>query len=103
MSIASPHRRKLQFCFLLSSLSSATSVIEIMFSKLKSAGSPQSSSLLDLNPISNYYDIGKSTGSAGPELAWKIFDATRKSDKKVYRNRWCDFLKRKLLALEAST
>lgn len=60
-----------------------------MFAKLKSSsnsGSPAHTlpmTPLDLNPISNYYDVGKQVGSAGPELAWKIFDATRKTDDKV--------------------
>ena len=56
-----------------------------MFSKLKSSsGSPTSSnSLLELNPISQYFEFGKQIGSAGPELIWKIYDAVRKSDKKV--------------------
>ena len=57
----------------------------IMFAKLKSnSGSPTSSnSLLDLNPISQYFEIGKQIGSAGPELVWKIFEAVKKSDRKV--------------------
>lgn len=56
-----------------------------MFSKLKSsAGSPTSTnSLLELNPISQYFEFGKQIGSAGPELVWKIYEAVRKSDKKV--------------------
>ncbi|XP_025110543.1 SCY1-like protein 2 isoform X2 [Pomacea canaliculata] len=36
----------------------------------------------DVNPITNYFDLGRQTGSAGPELAWKIFEAVRKEDKK---------------------
>ena len=35
------------------------------------------------NPISGYFQIGRQTGSAGPQVLWKIFDATRISDKKV--------------------
>lgn len=56
-----------------------------MFSKLKSSsGSPTSSnSLLELNPISQYFEFGKQIGSAGPELVWKIYEAVRKSDRKV--------------------
>lgn len=56
-----------------------------MFSKLKSsAGSPTSSnSLLELNPIAQYFEFGKQIGSAGPELVWKIYDAIRKPDRKV--------------------
>lgn len=71
-----------------------------MFSKLKSSSSsPNSASPtlstnsfggsgsgcnnIDVNPISQYYECGKQIGSAGPELAWKIFDAVRKIDMKV--------------------
>ncbi|RWS09814.1 SCY1-like protein 2, partial [Dinothrombium tinctorium] len=39
-------------------------------------------SLIDMNPISQYYEVGNIIGSAGPELAWKIFEAVRKADKK---------------------
>lgn len=38
---------------------------------------------LELNPISQHYEIGRLVGSAGPELVWKIYDAKRKSDNKV--------------------
>ncbi|XP_015781451.1 SCY1-like protein 2 [Tetranychus urticae] len=34
------------------------------------------------NPISQYFEIGKQIGSAGPELAWKVYEAYRKSDGK---------------------
>lgn len=70
-----------------------------MFSKFKGGGasnpgSPNfdsnyyhrqagSSNLTDCNPISQYFEIGKLSGSAGPELSWKIYDAFKKSDKKV--------------------
>lgn len=57
-----------------------------MFAKLKptSSGiSTSSNSLLDLNPISQYFEVGKLVGTAGPELVWKIYDATRKTDRKV--------------------
>lgn len=43
-------------------------------------------SSLDLNPISQYFELGKQVGSAGPELAWKIFDSIRKSDRKVRKS-----------------
>lgn len=58
-----------------------------MFSKLKGSG-PQGGSFtpLDSNPIAQYFEIGRQVASAGPELAWKIFEATRKSDKKVSKN-----------------
>ena len=35
------------------------------------------------NPITQHFDIGRHVGSAGPEMAWKIYDAVRKSDGKV--------------------
>lgn len=54
-----------------------------MFSKLKSSGPGGQFSLLDSNPITQYFEVGRQTASAGPELAWKIFEATRRSDKKV--------------------
>ncbi|KAH9363288.1 hypothetical protein HPB48_006394 [Haemaphysalis longicornis] len=38
---------------------------------------------LEANPISQFYEIGRQTASAGPELIWKIYDAQRKSDKRV--------------------
>ncbi|XP_035205202.1 SCY1-like protein 2 [Stegodyphus dumicola] len=47
-----------------------------MFSKFK-PGQPS-----DTNPITQYYEIGRQIGSAGPELVWKIYEAVRKSDKR---------------------
>lgn len=38
---------------------------------------------LEQNPIVQHFDIGRQTGSAGPELVWRIFYATRRSDGKV--------------------
>lgn len=35
------------------------------------------------NPITKHFDLGRQTGSAGPEMVWKIFDAVRLEDKKV--------------------
>ncbi|KAL8598483.1 hypothetical protein ACOMHN_051271 [Nucella lapillus] len=37
----------------------------------------------NVNPINNHFDIGRQTGSAGPEMVWKIFEAVRKEDKKA--------------------
>lgn len=54
-----------------------------MFSKFKSGGSVHAQSPLDNNPICQFFEIGKQTASAGPELVWKIHDAYRKSDGKV--------------------
>lgn len=70
-----------------------------MFSKFKGSSSAGSGTIfdssnfhhrqtgsinpIDTNPISQFFEIGKLSGSAGPELAWKIYDAIRKSDKKV--------------------
>ncbi|CAL1266831.1 unnamed protein product [Larinioides sclopetarius] len=47
-----------------------------MFAKFK-PGQPS-----DNNPITQYYEIGRQIGSAGPELVWKIYEAVRKSDKR---------------------
>lgn len=52
-----------------------------MFSKFKSGGGTQSP--LETNPIGQFFEIGKQTASAGPELVWRIHDAYRKSDGKV--------------------
>ena len=38
---------------------------------------------LDYNPISDYYHFGKLIASAGPELAWRIYDANKKDDGQV--------------------
>lgn len=38
---------------------------------------------IDTNPISEIFEVGKQVASAGPELAWKIYDAVRKCDEKV--------------------
>lgn len=59
-----------------------------MFSKLKSSGSPLNQGVtqpspLESNPISQFYEIKRQIGSAGPELAWKVFEATQRSDDKV--------------------
>ncbi|XP_033243931.1 SCY1-like protein 2 isoform X4 [Drosophila miranda] len=56
-----------------------------MFAKFKStnvaaATTPQS--VADGNPITQYFEIGKPVACAGPELAWRIHDAYRKSDNK---------------------
>lgn len=40
------------------------------------------SPLLD-SPLGQQFDVGRLVGSAGPELAWRLFDAVRRSDKKV--------------------
>lgn len=58
-----------------------------MFAKLKGnqANNCQSAVLpcpVD-NPINQFYKIGKQVGSVGPELSWKVFEATRKSDDQV--------------------
>lgn len=53
-----------------------------MFSKFKSGPTiPQNP--IDSNPITQYFEIGKQTASAGPELIWKIHDAYKKSDGRV--------------------
>jgi SCY1-like protein 2 len=52
-----------------------------MFSKFKHGATGQNA--LDNNPIVQFFEIGKQTASAGPELVWRIHDAYRKSDGKV--------------------
>ncbi|KAG8278355.1 hypothetical protein J6590_021248 [Homalodisca vitripennis] len=59
-----------------------------MFSNLKSrvgggGGGGAAQNVLDHNPITQYFEIGKVVASAGPEHVWKIHDAYRKSDGKV--------------------
>lgn len=58
-----------------------------MFAKLKAAGAtisnPSGPNILTTNPISQFFDIGPQICTAGPELVWKVFQATRKSDGKV--------------------
>lgn len=60
-----------------------------MFAKLKGSSTGQYNiptgqpCPLDGNPIGQYYDIKRQIGSAGPELAWKVLEAVRKSDDKV--------------------
>jgi len=38
-----------------------------------------------INSITEYFSIGRQVASAGPDMVWKICDATRTSDKKVLR------------------
>ena len=60
-----------------------------MLAKLKSNANSSTSEhsnlylSIDSNPVANYYDIGKIIGTAGPELAWKLYEAHSKSDQKV--------------------
>lgn len=61
-----------------------------MFAKLKpSANSPTPpdkslpATPLDANPIAEHFDFGRQVGSAGPELAWKIYDGVRRADAMV--------------------
>ena len=37
----------------------------------------------NVNPINSYFELGRQTGSAGPEMVWKVYEAVRKEDKKV--------------------
>lgn len=53
-----------------------------MFSKFKS-GTTAPQNPIDTNPIVQYFEIGKQTAFAGPELVWKIHDAYKKSDGRV--------------------
>lgn len=36
-----------------------------------------------VNPITVYFEVGRQVASAGPEMVWKVYDATRISDRKV--------------------
>lgn len=38
---------------------------------------------LESNPIMQYFEVGKASSTAGPELVWRVHDAYRKSDGKV--------------------
>lgn len=53
-----------------------------MFSKFKS-GTTAPQNPVDTNPIVQYFEVGKQTACAGPELVWKIHDAYKKSDGRV--------------------
>lgn len=53
-----------------------------MFSKFKS-GTATPQNPIDSNPIIQYFEIGKQSSCAGPELIWKIHDAYKKSDGRV--------------------
>src|SRR6218665_1582503 len=35
------------------------------------------------NPITKHFELGRQVASGGPEMVWKIFDATRIKDKTV--------------------
>lgn len=35
------------------------------------------------NPITKHFELGRQAASGGPEMVWKIFDATRIKDKTV--------------------
>lgn len=55
-----------------------------MFSKFKNVSTPVvQQTVIDGNPIKQYFDIGKAVACAGPELAWKIHEGHRKNDGKV--------------------
>ena len=47
------------------------------------SGSSAGINALECNPISQYFEIDKLVASAGPELAWKIYSAIRRDDRKV--------------------
>lgn len=53
-----------------------------MFAKFKSANQTNISPI-DNNPITQFFEVGKLTACAGPELVWKIHESFRKSDGKV--------------------
>ena len=35
------------------------------------------------NPITKHFQLGRQTASGGPEMVWKIYEATRIKDKAV--------------------
>lgn len=35
------------------------------------------------NPITKYFQLGRQTASGGPEMVWKVYEATRIRDKAV--------------------
>lgn len=47
-------------------------------------GSSLSQTLLEGNAITTFFEIGRQTATAGPGYLWKVHDAYRKSDGKVY-------------------
>lgn len=47
------------------------------------AGSSSSQNLLEGNPITTFFEIGRQTATAGPGYLWRIHDAYRKNDGKV--------------------
>lgn len=51
-----------------------------MFSKFKSG---TSSHIIENNPITQFFEIGKQTSCGGPEFVWHIHDAIRKVDGRV--------------------
>lgn len=56
--------------------------ITTMFAKFKSANQANISPF-ENNPITQFFEVGKLTACAGPELVWKIHESFRKSDGKV--------------------
>jgi len=36
------------------------------------------------NPITKYFQLGRQTASGGPEMVWKVYEATRIRDKAVW-------------------
>ncbi|RWS30665.1 SCY1-like protein 2 [Leptotrombidium deliense] len=70
-----------------------------MFAKLKVNQSTANTGAVpqpfESNPITDYFEIGKQIGSAGPELAWKVYEAVRRSDDKeasvfFFDKKWAD-------------
>lgn len=47
--------------------------------------SSPSQSLLEGNAITTFFEIGRQTATAGPGYLWKVHDAYRKSDGKVFQ------------------
>lgn len=60
-------------------LCSAEMPATTMFAKFAKS----STNILEHNPISQLFDIGKQTGNGGPGYLWRIHDAVRKSDSRV--------------------
>lgn len=57
-----------------------------MFAKFTKSANQTNISPIDNNPITQFFEVGKLTACAGPELVWKIHESFRKSDGKVNSN-----------------
>uniref|UniRef100_A0A1B0CX72 Uncharacterized protein n=1 Tax=Lutzomyia longipalpis TaxID=7200 RepID=A0A1B0CX72_LUTLO len=56
--------------------------LQRLCSQSSKSGTAAPQNPIDSNPISQYFEIGRQTAAAGPELVWKIYEAYKKSDGK---------------------